>query len=234
MDIGLNGALVHARRVAAGLTVAALADRVGVHSFVIWAIEEGNERQLEHLPIVTIVALAHSLDLHPGDMFSDRDQSPTRPTPDDIALEAALLQHGEAIAQDDLAAALDWPLARVERAFAALHHRLAPTGARLHPTGVNAYVIASNRNALTTQQWIQLGRARSGHVPLTEDAATELYHLIALQTSPAAVPRRRSAPRAWRTDEWDDENEPLRQLREQQLLDSSGSCFTLLPTSATA
>jgi transcriptional regulator with XRE-family HTH domain len=129
MDISLNAALVHARRVAAGPTVAALADRVGVHSSVIWAIEEGNERQLEQLPLVTIVALAQSLELHPGDVFSDRDQSASPPAPDNVALEAALLQHGEAITRDDLAVALDWPLARVERALAALtsdSHRPAP------------------------------------------------------------------------------------------------------------
>jgi transcriptional regulator with XRE-family HTH domain len=58
MDLGLNGARVHACRIAAGLTVAALADRVGVHADVIWAIEEGDERQLEQLPVVTLVSLA--------------------------------------------------------------------------------------------------------------------------------------------------------------------------------
>jgi hypothetical protein len=86
-------------------------------------------------------------------------------------------------------------------------------------------VIAPNRSALTTQQWIQLGHARSGHAPLTEDAATALYHLIVLHSSPiATTQRRRSAsPSVWSTDEWNAADEGLQQLGDQSFLDPSGT-----------
>ncbi len=228
MNVGLNGALVHARRVAAGLTVLALADHGGVHADVIWAIEEGNDRQLDQLPVVTIVTLAQSLDLRPSELFADQDAVPTRPAPDDVAIEAALLQHGATVTCEQLALAFGWPLARLERALAALHQRPRPTGARLHPVGTTRYVIVPNRHALTAPQWIQLGHARSEQAPFTVDAATVLYHLISLHEGapPRRVRRQSSAPNTWRTDAWDTADEGLRQLREQALLDGDDPRFS--------
>jgi hypothetical protein len=59
---------------------------------------------------------------------------------------------------------------------------------------------------------------------LTVDAATTLYHLIALHVgSPPGHVRHRSAARSpWGTGEWDAADEGLRQLREQGLLDAEG------------
>jgi transcriptional regulator with XRE-family HTH domain len=228
MGLGLNGALLHARRVAAGLTVAALADRVGVHADVIWAMEEGNERQLEHLSIAMLVALANSLDLHPSQLFAESDaMAPAAPAPDDVMLEAALLQLGTSVTREELAAAFGWPLARLERALAVLHQRLASSCARLHPVGLDRYVVAPNRRALTSDQWIQLGQSRSGHAPLTLEAATALYQIIVLHAHPSLASQRRRSPvpNVWRTDERDDADEGLRQLRAQGLLDGDGPNF---------
>jgi transcriptional regulator with XRE-family HTH domain len=224
MGITLNGELVHARRCAAGLTVAALADRVGVHTDVIWAIEHGDGRTIENLPVLTLVSLANSLDLHPSQLFADTEAaSPRSLAPDDVVLEAALLEHGASITRDDLAIVFGWPLARIECVLAALHQRLASTGARLHPVGVDTYTIAPNRRAANVDQWVQLGQSRSAHAPLTPDAARALYKLFAWQASLTyTAAQRRSASTAFRTDDWDDTREDLRQLREQQLLDQTG------------
>ncbi len=166
MGVALNGELVHARRCAAGLTVTALADRVGVHTDVIWAIEQGDERKLENLPVLTLVSLANSLDLHPSQLFAESPAaSPSAPAPDDLMLEAALLEHGARVTREDLAISFAWPLARIELALAALHQRLASTGARLHPVGLDRYAIAPNRHALTADQWVQLSQSRSRHAP---------------------------------------------------------------------
>jgi transcriptional regulator with XRE-family HTH domain len=231
MGSGLNSTLIRARRVAAGLTIYALADRVGVHAGVLWAIEDGDERRVAHFSLATLLALAASLDLRPGDLFIDQDHGATPPTPDDVALEAALLLQGATVTREQLALAFSWPLARLDQALAALHQRLRPTGARLHPVGIDRYVIASNRNALPADQWVQLGQARSGHAPLTVDAATTLYHLIALRARfpPPHVRHRSAARNPWQTAEWDAADEGLRQLREQGLLDAEGPHFSASP-----
>jgi transcriptional regulator with XRE-family HTH domain len=229
MDLSLNGALVHTCRVSASLTVAALAARVGVHADVIWAIEEGDERQLDQLSVATLVSLANSLDLRPSQLFAETEVPSTAPpTPDDVKLEVALLEHGATVTCEDLALALGWPLARIQLGLAALHQRLTPTGARLHPVGMDRYVVAPYRRALTADQWIQLGQARSAHTPLALEAATALYHIIALNASsfPTSRRRRSQAPSTWRTDEWNDTDEGLRQLRDQGLLDADGPNFS--------
>jgi chromosome segregation and condensation protein ScpB len=230
MVVGLNGALVHTRRVAAGLSVATLADRVGAHADVIWAIEEDDERHLEQFPVVTLVSLANSLDLSTRQLFADTEVPSTAPpAPDDVTLEAALLEHGATVTCEDLALAFGWPVARIELALAALHQRLASTGARLHPVGIDRYSVAPNRRALTADQWIQLGQARSAHTPLTPEAATALYQIIVLNAGsfPTSRRRRSQAPSAWRTDEWDDADQGLRQLRDQGLLAADGPNFSL-------
>ncbi len=149
---------------------------------------------------------------------------------------AASSQYSEAalnatVTRQQLALAFGWPLARLERTLAALHQRLRPTGARLHPVGTDRYVSAPHRNALPADQWVQLGQARSGYAPLTVDAATTLYHLIALHVgSPPRHVRHRSAARStWGTGEWDAADEGLRQLREQDLLDAAGPRFAASP-----
>jgi transcriptional regulator with XRE-family HTH domain len=228
MGLALNGALVHTRRVAAGLSARALADRVGVHTDVIWAIEEGDARRLEQLSVVTLVSLADSLDLHPGQLFVDADvPPPVPPMPDDVMLEAALLELGTSVTCEDLASAFGWPLARIDRALAALRQRLASSGVRLHPIGLNRYLLAPNRRALTSDQWIQLGQSRSGHASLTLEAATALYQIIVLHApaSPTSHRRHSHVPNMWRTDEWDDADEGLRQLRAGGLLDGDGPNF---------
>ncbi len=146
-----------------------------------------------------------------------------------VTLEAALVEHGATVTCEDLALALGWPLARIELALAALHQRFASTGARLHPVGMDRYVVVPNRRALTADQWIQLGQARSAHTPLTLEAATALYQIINLNAGscPTTSQRRRSqAPSTWRTDQWDDADEGLRQLRDQGLLDADGPNFS--------
>jgi transcriptional regulator with XRE-family HTH domain len=216
-------------RASAGLTVAVLADRVGVHADVIWAIEAGDERQLDQLSVATLVSLANSLDLRPSQLFAETEVASTAPpTPDDIILEAALLEHGATVTCQDLALAFGWPLARVERTLAALDQRLRPTGARLHPVGMDRYAVAPNRHALTAEQWIEVGQARSAHTPLTMETATALYQIIALNAGsfPTSRRRRSTAPSRWRTDEWDDADGGLRQLRNQGLLDADGPNFS--------
>jgi hypothetical protein len=54
---------------------------------------------------------------------------------DDIAVEAALVEHGGVLTRDDLALALGWSLPRLERALLVLEQRLRPSGQRLRRVG---------------------------------------------------------------------------------------------------
>ena len=58
---------------------------------------------------------------------------------DDAMVEAALALHGASITRHDLAVALQWELARVERALRTLDRRLATTGLRLSRDGWDSY-----------------------------------------------------------------------------------------------
>jgi hypothetical protein len=93
---------------------------------------------------------------------------------------------------------------------------------------MDRYVVVTNRRALTADQWIQLGQARSAHTPLTLEAATTLYQIITLNAGsfPTSPRRRSQAPSTWRTDDWDDADEGLRQLRQQGLLDADDPNFS--------
>lgn len=118
----VNGQLVRARRLAAGLTPQELADRIGLTSELLWAIERGTSDDLQHVPLLAILGLAEALDFRPGELLdppareasdASTSESPMA-QPDEVKLEAALLQYGAAITRDDLASAFGWTLQRVE------------------------------------------------------------------------------------------------------------------------
>ena len=99
------------------------------------------------------------------------------------------------------------------------------------PAGIDRYVIAAHRNALPADQWVQLGQARSEHAPLTMEAATKLYHLIALRADSASrrARHRRAARSPWGTGEWDADDEGLGQLRALGVLDAASPSFAASP-----
>src|SRR5712691_11403701 len=92
---------------------------------------------------------------------------------------------------------------------------------------MDRYAVGPNRRALTAEQWIEVGQARSAHMPLTMETAIALYPIIALNAGsfPTSRRRRSQTQSTWRTDEWDDADKGLRQLRAQGLLDADGPNF---------
>jgi hypothetical protein len=85
---------------------------------------------------------------------------------DDVEIEAALALYGVSITRHDLAAALEWDLARVERALRVLEQRLAGTGLCLRREGWDSYTLAARRNILPWSAREQLGQVRCGHAQL--------------------------------------------------------------------
>jgi transcriptional regulator with XRE-family HTH domain len=182
----VNGELVRARRLAAGLTPQELADRIGLTSELLWAIERGASDDLQHVPLLAILGLAEALDFRPGELLDPpaREASNTSTSestmaqPDEVKLEAALLQYGAAITRDDLASAFGWTLHRVEVALQGLAHRLQVTGSRLRRASWNSYIIEPARHALAANEQAALQRVSSERIPLSPAAAAVLYTIM--------------------------------------------------------
>lgn len=137
-------ALVEQRRVAAGMTHAQLADRVGAGAATgparLWT-----DTDHDTVPLGVLERLCQVLDLHPTELF----RAPTRatqrraqqplPAPTDVAVIAAALatltsppgRTGPAIDPARLAIALGWTLDRLADALAVLDDQLSDTGLRI-------------------------------------------------------------------------------------------------------
>jgi hypothetical protein len=97
---------------------------------------------------------------------------------DDAVVEAALARHGATITRHDLAVALGWELARVERALGTLDRRLATTGLRLARGGWDSYRLTPRPGVLGSKAEDHLQLAHGGRVPLEAWAAALLSHII--------------------------------------------------------
>ena len=97
---------------------------------------------------------------------------------DDTMVEAALALHGASITRHDLAVALQWELARVERALRTLDRRLATTGLRLSRYGWDSYRLTARPGILGTKAAEQLRLAHGGRAPLEAWTAALLSHII--------------------------------------------------------
>jgi transcriptional regulator with XRE-family HTH domain len=183
----VNGQRIRARRLELGLSVTALAGQLGLATDTVHAIETGTLTHPAGVSLGAVLGLAQALGLAPADLFDDSapgqaaqpTPAPSAAAPDDRALEAVLLAHGDAVTLDDLAEALGWPLGRLEAALHALHRRLEPTGARLTRTGWNRYRIDSDQQALTSRQRHALAQRHRAddHDGLSVAAAAKLYLL---------------------------------------------------------
>jgi hypothetical protein len=187
------------------------------------AIETGTLTHPAGISLATVLGLAHALRLAPADLFDDPTtghaaQPAAAPTPDNHALEAALLAHGDTVTLDDLAEALGWSLGRLEDALHALYRRLEPTGARLTRTGWNRYRIDPDQQTLTSRQRHALAQRRrhaDDHAGLGLAGAAKLYLLIS--GVPAQLQRQ-----LWHDD-------PVVQRLSQQQLITDGLPYELTP-----
>ncbi len=85
---------------------------------------------------------------------------------DDAEVEAALALYGASITRHDLAAVLEWDLARVERALRVLQQRLAGTGLCLRREGWDSYTLTARPKILPWSVLEQLGQVRCGRAQL--------------------------------------------------------------------
>ncbi|WP_305925578.1 hypothetical protein [Nonomuraea turcica] len=105
-----------------------------------------------------------------------REDRPRPPSDDDLVLEAALAQHGQ-VAEQDLAEALGWSLARVRGSAEDLSLRLAQTV--LHLLWTDGFLQVQPRpGVLPAEVSKQLQTLQQARLPLSPDDAAILLHLI--------------------------------------------------------
>jgi transcriptional regulator with XRE-family HTH domain len=176
----MNVNLITERRIAAGLTIRQLAHELAIESADLRRLEDGFVRDSEctWLSVATLSRICAALDLDLSDLLAGDQPAPSAAAADDIKLEAALAEHGGVLTRDDLALALGWPLARLERALLALEQRLRPTGQRLRRVGWNSYTLRPSLNALSDTQRRELHQAHSGRAALNPKVAFILLGVI--------------------------------------------------------
>jgi transcriptional regulator with XRE-family HTH domain len=172
----VNGLLITERRVAAGLTIRQLAERLGVDARRLELLERALGDQVS---VYLLERVCTALDLDPAEVLEPPAAAPpVTVAADDRKVEAALAEHGGVLTRDDLAAALGWPLARLERALLALARRLRPTGLRLRQVTWNSYTLSPNLGVLGGEERRQLHRLRAGRTGLAESVAFILLGVV--------------------------------------------------------
>jgi DNA-binding Xre family transcriptional regulator len=141
--LSINWKLVEQRRIAAGLTRAELAERLGRNGTTtdyLWPSRAWHDEDHDDIRLEVLERLCEALDLHPDELFTapTRAAQPRRmPAPpaasasDDAVLEAALTTLTDPVGHGGVADALGWPLDRLGAALAVLDERLADTGIRV-------------------------------------------------------------------------------------------------------
>lgn len=143
----INWPVVEQRRIAAGMTHAQLAERVGVAA-VTGPVRLWHDRDHDTVRLGLLERLCQVLDLHPVELFTASTRAHARRTlvpaelpSDGQVVEAALATLGTAtptasgqagpVSRADLATALGWPLGRLTAALADLDDALAERGVRV-------------------------------------------------------------------------------------------------------
>ena len=194
----INWEVVEQRRIAAGLTHAQLAERVGVAA-VTGPVRLWQDGGHDAVPLGLLERLCQVLDLHPVELFraprraaQRRALAVSEAVPEVAAdaqvLEAALAtlprpaaagQQTAAVSRAGLADVLGWPLPRLAAAIADLHDTLADRGVRLDvdvvADGRAVHGVAPRPGLLTTAQREALHRLTYADEALDVDTVRVLY-----------------------------------------------------------
>lgn len=190
----INWEVVEQRRIAAGLTHAQLAERVGVAA-VTGPVRLWQDGGHDAVPLGLLERLCQVLDLHPVELFRAPQRAAQRNAlaepevaADAQVLEAALAtlprpaaagQQTAAVSRAGLADVLGWPLPRLAAAIADLDDTLADRGVRLDvdvvADGRAVHGVAPRPGLLTTAQREALHRLTYADEALDVDIVRVLY-----------------------------------------------------------
>lgn len=202
--LNLDWGLIEQRRVAAGLTRAELAERLGRaggNSAYWWPSRAVLTHDYDHLTLVDLDRLCAALDLHPAELFTTPTRKVQRQrTPpsraaqarDDAVLEAAFTTLADPVGHGALADALGWPLDRLREALDTLEQRLGDTGMRVdHDPGPPAVIRGLRRRdaVLTETQRTALHRLGDRDTGLDPYYARLLYSIAIIGLAPTETSR---------------------------------------------
>ena len=152
----LDTELLVERRLAQGLSQAALAKELGLPSTqTVVGLERGTNH--ERLTLHQLARLAIVLGVHPAELFA-KPTSGAKPTADSLKVEEALANLKKKIHPEDLARGFGWTLKRTNQAFRDLRGQRASAGERVHYSG-GRWGFTPGRAAVTSDQLARLERA---------------------------------------------------------------------------
>ncbi len=176
----MNRELIEQRCRAGGLSIHQVAMDAWVDHVFMW--DDPGDHGDDRIPLGVLRRLSSILDT---DLSELTDTPYRQPVPgdndagvaDDIRVEAVLGEFPDGVTRDALSEAFKWPLARVERALAALEIRLRPSGRRLRQIGWHQYSLGPNLAILTTAERSQLIRSTAPDM-LDQDQADAIYQIL--------------------------------------------------------
>ena len=169
--VRLNRALIEDRRVAAGLTLQQLADRIGGDRHLFRDSVHDDD-----VPIGVVARLAEALDVTIDDLVRE-EPAPPVPASDQAKATAAVAdQNGLTRAQ--LARALGWTLPQAGAALRHVEHRLRGTGLRLRRVGPQAFRIEPDLATLTAGERLRLSEVSIDDAGLPANVAAVLLGIV--------------------------------------------------------
>jgi DNA-binding Xre family transcriptional regulator len=153
----MNVKLIEERRVAAGLTISELAQRVGLPVEALSCLHESGER--ERITLGTLLALCHVLHLEPTELL-DPYASDATDVADARKVHAAIAESPSGLTAEEIATALGWTLPHVRAALAAAAAELRSTGLRLRRGQFDRLTVGPDLSALTADE---RSRCRQAH-----------------------------------------------------------------------
>jgi transcriptional regulator with XRE-family HTH domain len=168
-------------RLQAGLSERALARATAMTGMSITALEQG--RNHDELSLRHLLRIARALNVDPTALFATDTCQTVEPTPDDVAIEAALAGVGRYTRPHDLARGLGWTLSRTTDALERLRIRLANTGQRVAAQNGKVKLVPA-AGVLTDAQEQAVANADTNERGLTLTLAHLLRHALEPRRTP--------------------------------------------------
>jgi transcriptional regulator with XRE-family HTH domain len=168
-------------RLARGYSMRRIARQLGVSAVTMANLEDGANHA--EVPMRLVTDLARVLGVAPAELFARTTDQPVKPSPDDQAVEAALMIARSATSVSKLARALGWELERTHVALRQLERRQTNSGIRLHDYGWQCRSLVPATEHLSDEQQRDLHRIGPLQRGLTIETATLLARVALGDTS---------------------------------------------------
>ncbi len=173
----LNAYAIRNRRLALCLSQRAVADQIAANTAMVSRIEAGE--RVRDIPLHQLMALADTLQMHPGDLFASHSQERVdRPlTADEVKVHAAITESTRRTSREELARTFGWTLKRTTQALRSLETQLQDTGQQLKysPQG---WSLRARPGVLDDHEQELLAREQISDRGLTQSDARVLQDIV--------------------------------------------------------